>query len=168
MSFTNRVSQMLHDEHGATVALMERLEQLLARHRRAGTPPEANDPGIRQLLTDLLNGLGAEIERHFAFEEDHLFTFLNAIGDAAIGAHLTDEHGAIRPLGLRIAAIAREAAAQGFSPASWNEFRNLGQELCERLLAHVQKEEMALLPLLEANMDAGTEARLYQQYAETA
>ena len=38
MTFTNRISQTLHDEHGATVALMERLEQLLARGRRAGPP----------------------------------------------------------------------------------------------------------------------------------
>jgi hypothetical protein len=34
------------------------------------------------------------------------------------------------------------------------------------LLAHVQKEEMALLPLLEESMDAETEARLYEQYVE--
>ena len=31
MSFTNRISQMLHQEHRATVALMERLEQLIGR-----------------------------------------------------------------------------------------------------------------------------------------
>ena len=31
MSYTNRISQTLHEEHAATVALMERLEQLLAR-----------------------------------------------------------------------------------------------------------------------------------------
>ncbi len=30
MSFSNRVSQKLHDEHMATVALMERLEKLVA------------------------------------------------------------------------------------------------------------------------------------------
>jgi hypothetical protein len=34
------------------------------------------------------------------------------------------------------------------------------------MLAHVQKEEMALLPLLEENMDAEAEARLYQEYVE--
>ena len=167
MSFTNRVNRTLHDEHGATVALMERLEQLFARHRR-GSPPEANEPSVRQLLADLLSGVGGEIERHFAFEEEHLFRFLKAIGDEAIGAHLTDEHGVIRPLIARITALAREAMAQGFNQASWDEFRSRGQELCERLLAHVQKEEMALLPLLEANMDADTEARLFQQYAATA
>ena len=31
------------------------------------------------------------------------------------------------------------------------------------MLAHVQKEEMALLPLLEEGMDAETEAALYEE-----
>ena len=43
MSFTNRVSQTLHEEHRATIALMERLEQMIARHRR-GDPPDTRRP----------------------------------------------------------------------------------------------------------------------------
>ena len=110
----------------------------------------------------------AEVQRHFAFEEEHLFTYLDAIGDEAIGAHLTDEHGAMRPLGVRAGdAGARSARARVSTRRDWDEFRRLGQELCERMLAHVQKEEMALLPLLEENMDADTEARLYEEYVET-
>lgn len=167
MSFTNRISRTLHDEHCSTVALMERLEQLIARHRR-GSPPDMTDRGIIQLLSDLSAGLETEVERHFTFEEDHLFSFLRAIGDEAIGAHLTEEHVAIRPLGKRIAGLAREATAKGFDAAKWDEFRGLGAELCERMLAHVQKEEMALLPLIEENMDADTEARLYREYVEIA
>lgn len=165
MSFTNRISQTLHDEHGATVALMERLEQLLARGRRGG-PPEKADSSVARLLSDLSTGVEAEVERHFAFEENQLFPYLEAVGDADIGAHLTSEHAAIRPLGVRVATIARIATANGFAPAEWQEFMRLGQELSDRILAHVQKEEMALLPILEENMDAETEARLYQEYVE--
>jgi hemerythrin-like domain-containing protein len=166
MSFTNRISQQLHEEHGATVALMERLEQLVARHRRG--PPDTGDPGVARLLSDLSTSVEGEVQRHFAFEEQHVFTYLDAGGDEAIGAHLTDEHRAIRPIGLTIAGLARDAAAHGFDDAKWQEFRRLGQELCERLLAHVQKEEMALLPLIEESMDAETEARLYHHYVENA
>lgn len=165
MSFTNRISQTLHDEHGATVALMERLEQMLARGRRGG-PPDTADGGVARLLSDLSTGVEAEIDRHFAFEENHIFTYLEAIGDAEIGAHLTDEHTAIRPVGARVAAIARATAAKGFAPAEWEEFTRLAQELSDRMLAHVQKEEMALLPVIEENMDPETEARLYQEYVE--
>jgi hemerythrin-like domain-containing protein len=165
--FTNRVSQTLHDEHGATVALMERLEQLIARHRRGG-PPDASNRATIQLLSDLSTGVQAEVQRHFDFEESRLFPFLDAIGDEAIGAHLTDEHSAMRPLGIRVATLAREAVSTGFDQAKWTEFSRLGQELCERMLAHVQKEEMALLPLLEENMDSETEMRLFEEYAATA
>jgi hemerythrin-like domain-containing protein len=165
MSFTNRISQTLHDEHGATVALMERLEQLLARGRRGG-PPDTRDSTVARLLSDLSTGMEAEVDRHFAFEENHLFTYLEAMGDGGIGAHLTSEHVAMRPIAVRVAAIARVATAKGFAPAEWEEFMRLGQELGDRMLAHVQKEEMALLPVIEETMDADTEARLYQEYVE--
>jgi hemerythrin-like domain-containing protein len=165
--FNNRISQRLHDEHCATVALMERLEQLIARYRRGGMP-DVGEAAVKKLLSDLSVEITSEVERHFAFEETHLFPQLEAAGDAAIGAHLTDEHRAIRPLGARIAALAREAAAQGFDAGRWEEFRRLGQELTERLLTHVQKEEMALLPLIDDAMDTATEERLYLEYVETA
>lgn len=161
----NRIVQVLHDEHAATVALMERLEQMLGRNRRDDVP-DTSDAGVKQLLSELAVGLPGEVERHFAFEEESLFTYLAAAGDVGIGAHLTDEHSAMRPIGNRIATMARAAATQGFDAAGWHEFRRLGQELCDRLLAHVQKEEMALLPLLEESMDAETEARLYEEYVE--
>jgi len=106
MSFTNRISQTLHDEHDATVALMERLQQFLARNRRGG-PPSSVAGDVARLLSDLSIGLGTEVERHFAFEENHLFTYLEATGDGGIGAQLTSEHAAIRPLGVRVAEIAR-------------------------------------------------------------
>jgi hemerythrin-like domain-containing protein len=167
MEFTNHVSRQLHEEHRATVALMERLELLLARHRRGSAPP-SGQPEVAQLLFDLATSLETEVQRHFDFEEKELFTYLTAMGDAAIGTHLTDEHAVIRPLGLRVAALGREAMARGFDDARWSEFRQLGQELSERLLAHVQKEEMALLPVLEGTMDADTDARLYEEYVATA
>jgi hemerythrin-like domain-containing protein len=164
MSFTNRISQTLHEEHGATIALLERLEQLIARHRRS--PPDIGDRAVRQLLSDLATGVAAEVQRHFDFEEHQLFAYLDAIGDSVIGAHLTEEHSAMRPLGIRLSEMARAAVTSGFDEISWNEFRRLGGELCERMLAHIQKEEMALLPLFEESMDSETESRLYQVYVE--
>jgi hemerythrin-like domain-containing protein len=165
-TFTHRISQTLHDEHRATIALVERLEQLIARHRRA--PPDAIDRTVAQLLSDLSTGVETEVERHFAFEETRLFSYLAEIGDDEISAHLTDEHNAMRPIGKRVAALAREASAHGFDQDKWGEFCRLGQELSERMLAHIQKEEMALLPLLDEMIDTETDARLYQDYAENA
>jgi hemerythrin-like domain-containing protein len=164
MSFTNRISETLHEEHRGTIALMERLERLIARQRRS--PPNTGDPAVAQLLSDLAAGVADEVQRHFDFEERQLFTFLDAVGDVAIGAHLTEEHSVMRPLGIRLGEMARAATARGFDENAWNEFRRLGGEVCERMLAHIQKEEMALLPLIEESMDSATEARLYQDYVE--
>ena len=166
MDYSNRISQLLHDEHCATVALMERLEQLIAQYRRTGFPDTKN-ADVARLLADLSVGVAAEVERHFSFEENQLFPYLEAAGDRAIGAHLTEEHTAMRPLGIRMAALAREAAGQGFNADRWDEFCRLGRELCERMLTHVQKEEMALLPIIAESMDADTEERLYRDYVET-
>jgi len=166
MTFASRTSQTLHDEHGMTVALMERFEQAIVRNRRG--PPNVQERSIAQLLCDLSTGVEAEVERHFTFEETKLFSYLTVYGDGEIAAHLTDEHNAIRPLGHRIASLARHGFANGFEADQWTEFCRLGGELCERMLAHIQKEEMALLPLLEEALDANADAQLHQEYTETA
>ena len=166
MTFSNRICQTLQNEHAATMALMERITHLLGRYPR-GNPPNANDRAVAQLLAEISPAIEADIERHFAFEENRLFSRLDAVGASAIGAHLTEEHKAIRPLGLRLAALSRAAIA-GFDAPSWDEFRTIGQELCDRLLAHAHKEDMALLPLLEDSMDAETEAKLYGEYVDNA
>jgi hemerythrin-like domain-containing protein len=163
MSFANRVNQTLHDEHGATTALVQRLQQVIARYRHS--LPSAGDLAVPRLFNDLSSG-AAEVKRHFAFEERALFPYLDAMGEEAMGMHLIQEHAALRPLWVRLAALACELAAQGLDEAKWAEFRRVGGELCEPMLAHVQKEEMALLPLLEECMDAPTEVRLYQEYAD--
>ena len=64
MSFTNGVSQALHEEHQATIALMERLQQFIARHRRDGTP-DAGDTAAARLLSDLATSMENEVQRHF-------------------------------------------------------------------------------------------------------
>jgi hemerythrin-like domain-containing protein len=160
--FANRVSQTLHDEHRATISLTERLDRMISLRQ---PPPFGQDPTAFQFLRELSTGAKAEVKRHFDFEENHLFAYLETLGDQAIGAHLTEEHDAMRPLGERIAALARAAESTGFADADWEEFRRLGREFIERMLVHVQKEEMALLPLLEEAMDGEMEARLYDEYA---
>ncbi len=165
MPFGNRICQTLHEEHQSAIALVERIEALLARQRRSG-PPDMADNAIVRLLSDVSASVEAEIWRHFDFEENQLFPLVNASGGEGIAALLTDEHRVIRPVGTQVAALARGAVDAGFDDTSWGEFCRLGGEFCDRMLAHVQKEEMGLLPLLEVSMDADTEARLLEEYLE--
>lgn len=160
--FSNRVVQTLHDEHRSTIATLERLAGFIASQRRG--PPTGNMDANALLLREVAAGVESEVRRHFDFEEQELFTFLENIGDAAIGAHLTTEHNAMRPLGQRVAALARAGSEGAFDDAGWQEFKRVSAELSERMLTHIQKEEMALLPLLEESMDAETELRLCETY----
>ena len=70
----------------------------------------------------------------------------------------------MRPLGEKLAALSRAAESAGFDAASWKEFRRVGAEFVQRMVVHVQKEEMALLPLVNDTMDSETENRLYNAY----
>jgi hemerythrin-like domain-containing protein len=166
MNFQNRVCQKLHDEHAAVFALMERLVQVIARHR--DSVPDAKDPLVAKLLNDLAAELPGEVERHFAFEEAELFSYLSEAGNNAIGAHLTYEHGIIRPIGTALVKLIGDVRAKGFDAARWAEFRSLGQQLNDCLVPHAQKEDTALLPMLDDLMDSEKEMQLYEKYVENA
>ena len=164
MNLQNRVCQKLHEEHAAVIAMLERLAQTIARHWDSA--PDAKDPMVAKLLNDLAVELPGEVERHFAFEETELFSYLGEAGNQDIGAHLTHEHGIIRPIGAALVKLIGDVRAQGFDAARWAEFRRLGQDLHDSLVPHARKEDMALLPMLDDLMDSEKETQLYEKYVE--
>ena len=141
------ISRRLHEEHEATLALWSRLEASLASNKP--------DPA---LLRSAAAALAHELEHHFAFEESELFPRLAAAGEADIGELLAEEHVAIRKAGKRFIAIVKE------NPLDEN-LKPLGLELAERLVSHVQKEEMSLLPSLDDLLDDAADGELIQMYA---
>ena len=147
MEFNRHISRRLHEEHEATLALWSRVETSLA----AGRP----DAG---LLRSAAAALAEELDRHFAFEEAELFPRLAAAGEADIGMLLADEHATIRDVGREFIALVKSEPG---SP----RLRPLGLELAERLVAHVQKEEMSLLPSLDDLLDEDADQELSASYA---
>lgn len=147
MTFDRAISRQLHEEHAATLALWGRVEQSLASG--------AHDAA---LMREAAAALAGEIERHFEFEEAELFPRLAAAGEGDIAELLTEEHAAIR------AAAARFMALAGGDPPR-PELRPVAFELAERLVSHVQKEEMALLPALDDLLDADADRELQLAYA---
>jgi hemerythrin-like domain-containing protein len=107
MNFHNRICQMLHDEHLANVALMQRIGQLLAAQGRA--PPD-NNQTVQRLLSDLGSGMASEVKHHFDFEESALFPYLVSISEGDVGVHLSEEHSVLRPL---VAQLCEAAHAMG-------------------------------------------------------
>jgi len=165
MSFTRRTSQLLHDDHQETVGIIEDLDEMIARAKR--TMPDINDPAVKATLAKAAASISDEVSRHFSFEEDELFTLLEEMGDAQIGTHLREEHAILLPLGNQVASLARTALKDGFSDAIWKEFRTKTGELIERMITHIQKEEMALLPMLEECLDPETDLALSTAYNDS-
>ena len=156
MDFNRHISRRLHEEHETTLALWGRLEQTLAT--RGAKPPTEED---LRLVRDCAAQIADEVTRHFAFEETDLFPLLAASGEGDIAALLAGEHAAIRDAARRFGELARPG---GEGEAHWPELRALALELAERLVSHVQKEEMSLLPSLEDLLDEETDQALAGSY----
>lgn len=149
----------LHDDHMATVRALEDLETTLTR-LGPKAPPDVSDPALARQFATLAATMKAEIACHFAFEEDRLFPLVRAFGDTPMLMVLQDEHDTIRPLAAEVADAVRSALAGGFTPESWAAFYDLGLELVERETFHIQKEEMALLPMLDQIVDPDQDGEL--------
>lgn len=159
------ILRTLHREHQSTLALLERLEDLLGRYRE-GRPPPADDAAAAALLRELMANLDDETNRHFQFEEEHLFPRFTELAEPGIPMMLKGEHEAIRPLAGRLGELVREASPGGFQGEAWGEFRRLGLELVERLVFHIQKEEMGFLPGLDQMLDPSEDGTLATAYLE--
>ena len=147
MEFNRHISRRLHEEHQATLALWGRVEAALAAGRHDAA-----------LLRSAAGALAHELDHHFRFEEDALFPRLAAAGEGDIGELLQEEHAVIRDAGKLFIALVKNNPADP-------QIKPLGLELAERLVAHVQKEEMSLLPALEDLLDEDADSELSVSYA---
>lgn len=156
--------RLLHEEHLATMALLNRLQGLLAGNGPASAP-DASAAETRSLLADLAAAISGEVEGHFAFEEEELFPRLAEAGEGEMGAHLKADHEVMLPVGRRLAELAWAAAGSGFTDESWAEFHRLGAEFAERLVPHIQMETMGLVPMVDDILDEETDRKLASGYA---
>lgn len=156
MMFQRSTPRLLHDEHLATIATLDAVERTLLSRRE---PPTPGDAEALRVVARLSRMAGPEIDHHFDFEENHLFSMLIERGDGGMTEVLGEEHEILRETGRELVAAA-SAAETGFTPESWRVYRRLCAEMVERMIGHIQKEEMALLPILEDVLDADVDAEL--------
>lgn len=156
------VSQALDTEHRNSLALFGRVEQAFARASRAGATA---DPEFARLAAAFARLIDEEVARHFDFEEHELFPRMVEAGEGDIAALLTEEHDAIREVGAEVLPLARAAAAGQIGEAEFDALRRGALEMVERQVAHIQKETMALLPLLDDLLDDDTDRELAFAYA---
>ena len=148
MHYNRQISRRLHEEHTATLALWGRVEQMVVAGER--------DPA---LIGRARAALADELTRHFGFEESDLIPRLAAAGESDIATLLAEEHASIRASAERFASVSADPADA--------QFRPVALALAEQLIAHVQKEEMALLPMLDDLLDEQTDFELITAYAES-
>lgn len=155
---------LLHEDHMATIEMLQKLEEFLGRNRAA--PAAAGE--VKDFLQGLARTLREEVESHFGFEEGHLFPVFTQRGETGIVMMLTMEHRTILPLAVQVADLAAAAAEAGrFDDQSWRDFKDSGAELVEREIFHIQKEEMGLLAAISALVDRETDAQLAETYRQT-
>ena len=78
---------------------------------------------------------------------------------------LVEEHDAIRACASEVLPLAQAAAAGTLDDAGWTTLKRGALEMVERQVAHIQKETMALLPLLEDLLDDDADRDLSFAYA---
>jgi hemerythrin-like domain-containing protein len=157
MSFQRQVSRALDDEHRANLDVLGRVEQALARAPHSGA---ARNEGLQELARELTRHIEGEVARHFDFEERELFPLMSEAGDGDMAALLLEEHDAIRAVCAELLPVAREAVGDALSDAGFDALKRGALELVERQVAHIQKETMALLPLLDELLDDDTDREL--------
>ena len=164
MQFEYQISRSIHDEHQNTITYLEKLESELLKYSHDKAPDLA-EGDLGNIIWQLIPLVEEEIGTHFQFEEDAIFPLLDSAGDSGITNLLTEEHRTILPIGERLMELARETRNSTLNDEIWSELRRLGIELIERLVSHIQKEEMGLLPMIEMLIDEEQDAELSNNYA---
>jgi hemerythrin-like domain-containing protein len=167
MNFERHTNRRLFEEHAATLTLLARTEAVFTG-RAGGFPPRADDAGWRSFAVTLAGAIEGEVTRHFDFEEQDLFPLLERAGEADLVALLEEEHVTILAAARPLAILARRSLETALSAAEWQTMKTLALEFAERLGSHAQKEDGALLPLLEELLDAETDRDLFGAYVATA
>ncbi len=157
MTFMRQVSQLLDTEHRASLALLGRIEQAFTRGPHAAQFMPLALPFARLIEHD--------IARHFDFEESALFPRMAEAGEGDIAGLLREEHDTIRAVAAELLPLVRAAAAGTLDERGLDALRRGALEMVERQVAHIQKETMALLPLLDDLLDDDTDRELAFAYA---
>ena len=158
----SQVSHTLDTEHRSGLELLGRVEAAFARLPRSGA---ARDADFARLAAAFGRLIEQDIARHFDFEERELFPRMSQIGESDIAELLKEEHDAIRAVADEILPLARAAAAGTLDDAGFDAFKRGALEMVERQVSHIQKETMALLPLLDDLLDDETDRLLSFAYA---
>jgi len=163
MEFQRQISRKLYEEHVAVIDLLDRFARALGR--LGANPPAEDDATWRMLLDQVGTALEYEITRHFDLEETQLFPRLHERGEGDLAELLFEDHEVIREVARPLLALVARAQARALDAAGWRSLKASGLELAVRLSAHAEKEQGALVPLVDEMLDEATDTELWMQYS---
>lgn len=157
-----QISRKLHEEHVAIIDLLGRFGRAL--ERPGAGAPAADDAAWRVLLAQVAGALEHEVTRHFELEETQLFPRLHERGEGDLAELLLEDHELIRGVTRPLLGLLAQAQAGSLDAAGWRTLRTLGLELVDRLGSHAEKEQGALVPLVDEMLDEATDEALWTTY----
>jgi hemerythrin-like domain-containing protein len=169
MARSNKLGQLLHEEHFHIVMLFCDLENRVGGSGRL-QPLDPADAEDRRQLTDLITALDGVV-RHNAFEEKELFPLLCSSGAEDLAEMLADEHLVMVPLVQRLRRLAGDLLEGGVDAEKWQTFCQTASEFTAEILSHLQKEELGVVQVIDSLLDhhqADALAHRYIHAGETA
>jgi iron-sulfur cluster repair protein YtfE (RIC family) len=160
---SRQTSRALYDEHQGTLELLGRVVRVLAPN----APVTTADAQTVRVATALGEHLRHDLRRHFAFEEDVLFARIADAGGGDLRDLLAEEHETINAVVAELVPLCASAAAAELDAAGWSALRRGALELADRLMAHIEKEDGALLPMVDDLLDDETDRELAFAYASS-
>ena len=161
MSFQRQVSRVLDDEHRANLEILGRVERaLLGRpERRSRATPSFRSSPVRSAGSSNRISSGISTSRSASSSRG-----MEEAGDGDMAMLLAEEHKAIRAVATSSCRW-RAPRPRGRSTMQVGSVLKRGAlEMVERQVAHIQKETMALLPLLEDLLDEDDDGGLALAY----
>jgi hemerythrin-like domain-containing protein len=125
----------------------------------------ARDAELDKLVGTFCAHLELELGRHFEFEEQELFPRMIASGDGDMAGLLLEEHHAIHSVACELLPLGRAATAGTLDDRGWDALKRTAQEISERLRAHIEKETIGLLPLVDDLLEEDIDRELAFAYA---
>jgi len=112
----------------------------------------------------MAGALQHEITRHFQLEEEKLFPILQSRGEGDLAELLLEEHAVIRAVAGPLLQLIQRARLGELDAAGWRMLKTHGLELVERLSSHAQKEQGALVPLVDEMLDEAADEEIWNEY----
>jgi hemerythrin-like domain-containing protein len=161
MDYQTATSRKLDEEHRDSLALLGRLERGVLGVRAGDLP----DAGFAALAKQVARSIAGEVDRHFRFEEEALFARLAAGGEHDLVDLLLEEHKSIRASAADLLPMLLAASTGRLDAAQFAALKPAALEFVERLESHIHKEDAALLPAIDAILDAAVDQEIALAYA---